>query len=199
MDNFWIWLKRANARAVFFCLLIALMTVTAWWGWKLTTPIRTTPSPATGIRHDRPTPGLGLLAYLRAQQTAGTSRAADLFTPADAPSSPIKPPKPEVSDPPPKPEAPVPVPKPTPTPTPRREIVRVTYRGLMVRGDGVPVALISDSRSGHSAFYAQGTNLFGLILTTIEAETLGMSLPDHSSITLKRGISQSLPETRHAN
>jgi len=198
MDNFWIWLKRANARAVFFCLLAALLVTTGWWTWKLTTPIRVAPPPATaGTAHDKGTPGLGILDYLQAQQVVGTNRADNLFFPAEA----------FVQAPPPasKPEQ-VDTPKQEPrkdpgktTPPRVTEMVTLTYRGLYVRGDGVTMASITDSKSQRTAFYSSGTNLFGVKITTIEAETLGVNPPDKPSVLLKRGIPQSFPENRHAD
>ncbi|MEI6787284.1 MAG: hypothetical protein WCL49_02280 [bacterium] len=197
MDNFWKWLKKANARTVFFCLLAALAVVTVWWGWKLTTPIWT-PPPATGAPRDQTTPGLGILTYLQDQQTLGTNRAASLFMPPETVQPPPKKQeKAEPANPPPKTEPnkdPVKSP-----PSPVQKTITLTYRGLYVRGDGVPVALITDSQNQRSTFYSAGSTLFGLILTTIEAETMGVKQPDQSSATLKRGVPQSFPENHHAN
>ena len=199
MDNFWKWLKKANARAVFFCLLAGLAAVTAWWAWKLITPIRVAPPPVTGVAHDKVTPSLGILAYLQAQQAEGTNRAANLFIPPEAFYQP--PPSPNNNSAPSNLQS-----KPEPrkasgqtVPVPVRKVVTLTYRGLCVRGDGVPMALIVDSKSQRAAFYPAGTNLFGLIFTTITAETLELKLPDQTSATLKRGVPQSFPEDRHAD
>jgi hypothetical protein len=196
MDNFWKWLKQANARAVFFCLLAALMAVTAWWGWKLMTPIGLVSPPVTGTPNELTTPGLGILAYLRAQQADGTNRAANLFTPPEgvsqSQSSQPKKDTPELSKPPSKPSM-------QPAPARPKEVITLTYRGLYMRGDGVPMALIFDSKSKKTSFYLTGTNLFGLVLTSIEAEALGADRPDQASVTLKRGVPQSFPESHHAD
>ncbi|MEI8139523.1 MAG: hypothetical protein WCI03_06620 [bacterium] len=196
MDNFWKWLKQANARAVFFCLLAALMAVTAWWGWKLMTPIGMAPSPVTGTTNELTTPGLGILAYLHAQQIEGTNRAANLFTPAEGFSqtqpSPPKKDNLELSNSPSKPSI-------QPTPAHPKENITLTYRGLYMRRDGVPMALIFDSKSKKTSFYPAGTNLFGMILTSIKEESLGVDRPDQASVTLKRGIPQSFLEIRHAD
>lgn len=201
MDNFWKWLKKANARAVFFCLLAGLAVVSAWWVWKLITPIRVVPPPVTGVTHNPATPSLGILAYLQVQQAEGTNRAANLFIPPEAfnqsPPSSNKKEKPEPSTSQSKPEPRKESVKTAPAPA--RELVTLTYRGLWVRGDGVPMALLADSKSRRTAFYPAGTNLFGLILTTITAETLGLKCPDQTSVTLKRGVPQSFPEDRHAD
>ena len=199
MDNFWKWLKKANARAVFGCLLAALLAVTAWWAWKLTTPIRMPPPPGMGTVQPQITPGLGVIAYLQAQQVAGTNRAANLFTPAESAtqSSSPKVGKTDPANPPPQPE-----PHKDPgksTPEHIKKTVTLTYRGLYVRGDGIPVALIADSHTKRTAFYTAGVNLFGVKLTTIEAETLGVTLPDQSTVALKRGVPQSFPEDNHAD
>ena len=192
MNNLWIGLRKANARAVFFCLLAALAVVTAWWAWKLNTPIRVTPSPVTITPQEPALPDLGLLAYLRAQQAIGTNRAASLFFPATSSPPPPSSVKPD------KPESPTPPPRKDPIkPAPAR--VTLTYQGLMMRADGIPMALITDSRSQHAAFYAQGTNLFSLIITSIEPESLGARLPDQSPATLKRGVPQSFPEKPNAD
>ncbi len=198
MDNFWIWLKKANARAVFFGLLAGLIVVTAWWAWKLTTPIRTAPLPAAGATHDAATPGLGILAYLQAQQANGTNDAANLFTPATGSTQSPSSPKREKADPV-KIQQSKPEPSKTPPPARVREVITLTYRGLYVRGDGVPMAMIADSKSRRAAFYSAGTNLFGLVLKTVEAEKVGMDGSDQSSIILKRGIPQAFEEGRHAN
>lgn len=194
MDNVWLGLKKANARAVFFCLLAALVAVTAWWVYKLTTPIRVAPPPITVAPQESTMPALGILSYLRAQQAVGTNRVASLFFPAEASvPSPAKQDKPDGPTPPPKQE---PHTKPV-KPAPAR--VTLTYQGLMIRGDGVPMALITDSKSRRAAFYAQGTNLFSLTITTIEPESLGARLPDQSPATLKRGVPQSFPEKPNAD
>ena len=202
MENFWKWLKQANARAVLFCLLAALLGVAVWWGWKLTTPIGIVVTPATGTLREQTTPGLNILAYLQAQQIAGTNRPANnLFFPAEAsnliPSVQPNKGKSEPANPPTNQE-----PRKDATlnkPARSQEILRLTYRGFFVQRDGVPMALISDSKNKRSAFYPAGTNIFGLTLKTIETESLGMTCPDHSTITLKRGVPLSIPEGRYAN
>jgi hypothetical protein len=61
------------------------------------------------------------------------------------------------------------------------------------------MAMVMDSRSRRSRFYIPGAVLFDLKVTTIEAESLGVSLPDHSSLILKRGRPQSVPEKHHVD
>jgi hypothetical protein len=159
------------------------------------------PPPVTGVTHNLATPSLGILAYLQVQQAEGTNRAANLFIPTEAfnksPPSSNKKETPEPSTSQPKPEPRKESVKTAPAPA--RVLVTLTYRGLWVRGDGVPMALLADSKSRRTAFYPAGTNLFGLILTTITAETLGLKCPDQTSVTLKRGVPQSFPEDRHAD
>jgi hypothetical protein len=181
---------------VFFCLLLALIGVAAWWTWKLMTPVQAPAAVASGTSGEQAGPGLGVLAYLEAQQTAGTNRASSLFIPADAAIQ--APPTVKPQD---KPEQPKVQPRTDPSPnterpTPPRvkETITLTYRGMYVRGDGVPMAMIGDSKSRRTAFYAAGTNLFGLKLVSMEAESLSVNQADQSSATLKRGIPQSFAE-----
>jgi hypothetical protein len=198
MDNFWKWLKQANARAVFFCLLVALVGVTAWWAWKLMTPIQATPPIAPGISQEQARPGLGILAYLQIQQAAGTNRAANLFFPPGALIRTPPPPTPPKPVPPTPPTAQI-TSKPPVKPVPVKATVTLTYRGRVMRRDGVPLALIADSKGLKPVFYEAGTNLFGLKITSIEEETLGVNLADQSSTTLERGIPQTFPESKHAD
>ncbi len=197
MDNFWIWLKKANARAVFFCLLAALLLVSAWWSWKLLTPIRMPPPPSTTApTQNLPPPSLGILAYLQNQQTVSTNRSANLFTPPESFNPPQSPPKnqnaPAAATAQAKPDSPKNTTKPPP-PRPK-ELITLTYKGMFIRGDGVHVALIADSKSNRASFYTPGKVLFGLKIMTIEAESLGASAPDLAEVKLKRGVSISFPE-----
>jgi len=166
-----------------------------YWAWKLTTPIWNLPHSA-GVTHDQAVASLGIITYLTNQQAIGTNRAASLFVTAEA-SSQTQPKKQENSNRSPKTE---PAKDPGKSPPPAvRKTITLTYRGLYVRGDRVTEALITDSQSQRSAFYPAESHLFGLILTSIEAETLGVKLPDQSSATLKRGVPQSFPGSPHAN
>jgi hypothetical protein len=199
MDNFWKWLKKANAQAVFFCLLAALAGVTAWWAWKLMTPLRADLTAVTAPAREQAAPGIGILACLREQQSARTNRAASLFIPpaafAQIPTSSRPPEKPAGTAPPPKPETRgVPV---NPPAERAKKTVTLTYRGMVMRRDGVPMAYVADSRTRRAAFYAAGSRFFGMELKRMEAETLEVILPDHSSATLKRGAPQSFPEEEH--
>ncbi len=198
MDNFWTWLKKANAKTVFFCLLIALAGVTAWWVWNLITPIRVEAHVATGSPQDQSGPSLGLIAYLQVQRVPETNVVTSLFNPPEELSQrAVKPrDKTEPSNPPSKMK-----PRKEPdkvAPARVKEVVTLTYRGMYVRGDGIPMALIQDSKSQQPSFYTAGTNLFGLKLKSIGNETLDVNLADESSATLLRGISQSFTEGKHA-
>ena len=199
MDNFWKWLKKANARAVFYCLLVALVGVVAWWTWKLMTPVRTTLPSMAGVGSEQPGPGLGLLAFMEAQQIAATNRAADLFAPPESFVPRAPPPQNVDSGEPPKGKAEPDKTPPKANPLRIKDIVQLTYRGMLVRDDGAPVALIWDSKTKGSSFYGVGTNLFGLKIRTVEAEALSVDTTDDSAATLKRGIPKSFSEGRHVD
>jgi hypothetical protein len=64
---------------------------------------------------------------------------------------------------------------------------------------GMAMASIADSKSQQTKFYALGAKLFDMMISTIQAETLGVNLPDQSSATLRRGVPQSFKENRHAD
>jgi hypothetical protein len=125
---------------------------------------------------------------------------ANLFTPPETPAPARKPHEKPASSPKIQPAAERPRNTPDkPAPARPREIVTLTYRGMYIRGDGIRMALIADSKSGRTSFYAAGTRLFGLTLQNVEAETLGVSLADNTPATLKRGIPQAFPEEQHAD
>jgi hypothetical protein len=198
MDNFWKWLKKANARAVFVCLVVALAGVTGWWVWKLATPVRAAMLVA-GAGPEQPGLPLGVLAFMESQKTSPTNRAGDLFTPPDSFHPPAPQPKPEPERQPPAPQ-PKPEPEkqpPKPVPQPVKEVTQLTYRGMMTRSDGTSAALLWDSKSKRAAFYPMGTNVFGLKLQTIEAEALSVDQADGSVTTLKRGVPRGFSEGRH--
>ena len=200
MDNFWKWLKKANARAVFYCLLVVLVGVIAWWTWKLMTPVRITLPGMPGVGSAEQTgPSLGLIEFMEAQKIVATNRAADLFaspesfvasTAAPKNVEPGEPPKTKV-----EPERPLP----KAAPPRAKDVIQLAYRGMIMRDDGAPVALIWDSKSKHASFYPVGTNLFGLKIRTVEAEALSVDTADDSAATLTRGIPKSFSEGRHAD
>lgn len=198
MDNLWKWLKKANARAVFFCLLVVLLAAIGWWAWKLMTPIRgVSPAPA-GMGKEPLFPRLGMLAFLEKQKTASENRPANLFSPADGASTIVTiPPSQGTVE---TPVRPPDSPPPTRVNPPRtRRLVTVTYRGMYTGSDGAAVALIEDSKSRRSSFYPVGASLFGLTVKSVRGETLTMTLDDGSDNDLKRGVPQSFPETSHVD
>lgn len=193
MDNFWTWLKKANARAVFLCLLVVLLGVTVKWVWRLMSPIQMIHAAPVGTGVDPTSRALGLLAFMKAQRAAGSDRAANLFfTPdslsqATAPAEPAEPVKPPDTV------------KNAKPPRPVKKTFTLTYRGLYTREDGTPMALIEDSRSKRSAFYAAGTNCFGFTLKSVAPETLNATANDGTDTALKRGVPQTFMESRHAD
>ena len=54
MDAFWKWLMRANARWVFYCALVALIPVIAWWTWKEFSPLEPRRPPASAFKNEPP-------------------------------------------------------------------------------------------------------------------------------------------------
>jgi hypothetical protein len=197
MDNFWKWLKKANARAVFFCLLAVLLGVVVKWTWKLMSPIQMTVSAPAGAGPDQAVRGLGLLAYLEAQREASTNRAPSLFFSPDSPLQAVSPPPAAgTAEPPRNTDNAKPV---KPPPRPVKQFVTLTYRGMYVGGDGAPMALIGDSKTGRATFYPLGASCFGLTLKKIEPETLSAGLTDGSDNELKRGVPQAFPEGNHVD
>lgn len=196
MDNLWKWLKKANARAVFYCLLVAFVGVAGWWTWKLLTPVRTSLPAMAGAGSEQAGPGLGLLTFMEAQRIAATNRAEDLFAPPDSFVASAPPPK--TNDPHETPRTKVEPEKAPPKPPPPRpkDRIQLAYRGMIARDDGTRVALIWDSKSKRAAFYPAGTNLFGIKIRAVEAETLSIGMADNSEATLKRGTTKSFSEGR---
>jgi len=211
MENFWKWLMRANARAVFLGSIVALVCVGAWWTWKELSPVayRFPPPPPGSVAP--PPAGLGVMAYLEQQAALAAAAPPDPFRLPTPPARPAVAPRRDgdVA----RPTAPSPAPpeqpraddaaRPHRTPVatapaqPARAksgSVALTYRGLFRRPDGRVVALIEDSKSRSSEFYAAGDALFGVQVGDIAEDHAEMIRADGSSVDLQLGEPASFRE-----
>lgn len=198
MENFWTWLKRANAKAVLGVAVAALLAVTGWWTYKAFAPIAFAPQAVHPVPPPKTAPPLGVLALLDLETKTKTAPAGtNLFAlpafllpkqepPAQKtePTTKIEPPAPKAEPPAPKVEPPKQKSVPTP---PRKNVVTITYRGLYHPSSGPDLVLIEDSNSRRSAYYPVGTNLFGWTIDKADMEELTLSDTNAVPATLGRG------------
>lgn len=199
MDNFWTWLKRANAKAVLGVAVVALVAVAGWWTWKAFRPVAFAPLAVHPVPPPKAAPPLGLLTYLtRESQSENHLAATNLFglptflKPKPEPT-PIKPDttavKPEPKQEPTPKQEPVPKsepPKPKSTP-PKKDAVTLTYRGLYQPSAGPTLVLIEDSNSKQSTYYPLGTNILGWTIGPATMEELSLTSTNAAVETLLRG------------
>lgn len=187
MDAFWKWLMQANARAVFGTGVVILLLVSGWWGVRLSAPVapigvNAAEAPDAGF------PGMGIGRFLDAELARSNSLPRNPFAPVPVYRKPDKPPDPippvatNVVVPPPSTNRPTR--PPPPPPPPPRDLVTLTYRGLLRRPDGKILAWVEDSKLQRSAFYARGDTAEGLVVIEIRESELVVRQPDGTPVRL---------------
>jgi hypothetical protein len=197
MDNFWTWLRRANARTVFLCALAGLVAVLVWWTGKALMPIELRTPIVPAAQAEKTRANLGLLAFLAGQTNTSRPQNNPFFNPHAFQPGPLEvavvaPTQPQVSP-------PVTTVSVSPPPPPKNNAISLTYRGMMTRSDGVIMALVEDSKSKLAAFYSADTNLFGMTIEKVTGEELVIGGTNRPTLTLKRGTPESLREAPHAD
>lgn len=206
MEAFWKWLMRANARALFLCALLGLVVIAAWWTWKELSPTDYTMPMPSSSSHPGAELDLGLLAFLDEQLAL-----ADLTPPQNPFTVVVKRPPVRVNETPPvqtteqppkqttttqttaaatQPTGPAGGDPPKPereTPPRRPETVRITYRGIFKRTDGIAVALVEDSKTKTTAFYESGHEVGGIKIGEIGKQELAIVQADGESVTVHIG------------
>jgi len=201
MEAFWRWLMRANARGVFGCALLALILVGGWWTWReLAGQDNEFQAPTAGLS-GKPPDYPHLLTFLDEHSPS------DLVDTVRNPFALSRPVRTKPRDPNPKPvfvpfvrPDPIPTPprRPTPPPRPRpprrptpppkpRDIVQLTYCGILKRTDGRKVALIEDSKTNRRSFYRLGSDVHGTRVADIGFDSVTLKLADGSTATLTLG------------
>lgn len=217
---------RTNARAVFLCSVLALLLVSAWWLWKLSAPVEKRVRVSRPAATSRPRPDLGLLAFLEAQLAMSSPEIPEspfLFpgakrpkkkppsqptkakpepqpkpAPAEKPPAAAAEPKKPAKDEPPQKAVAKPKPAPKKRPVVTSDPVRLTFRGFFKRTDGSTVALIEDSKTEESAFYAAEQDLYGVKIGAITRDHVTVELDDGSSVELGLGKPEIFDGGRHA-
>jgi len=193
MDAFWKWLIQANARAVLLAGVLILFLACGWWAWRLTTPPDSGAVPVSPPAEPPQKTSLGVLAFLDAELARSNSLPRNPFAPVPIVNRPQKPSdnQPPVPTPVPAPTTntvskPVPQKPPTETPPPRqKEIVSITYHGMLRRPDGRVLAWVENSKSGRSSFYAPGGKAELVTIGAIRESEVDVRLGDGSRITLR--------------
>jgi hypothetical protein len=210
MDNFWKWLMRANAHAVFFSALAGLLLVCGWWTWKELSPDQDVMPLTPSSSRDRAADGLGLTTYLDKEVDRDVAnlppdpfaydQSSKLFQPMVATQQ-----APVVvavkAPPPPAAHTPPAVKTHAPPAAPVRQLTALTYRGLMKRTDGRTLALVQDSKTGKTRFYQVGEKLdalSGIRIEKIDERTASVLDVAGQPIQLKFGEPVSFEEGRHA-
>lgn len=195
MVNFWRWMARANARAVFFCLLAGLLIVTAWWIYKEHAPTQVpTYVPAAPVK-DQSLVDLGVLAFINEQLAiAGKYVRRDPYFHEFEPRriSEVSAPGPlvEVVD------APVEPPRLSPPPPPSGpKMVTLLYHGMVVRPDGKTVAILENKDTGRSFSLTNGAVVGAYQVQNIAMKEIELSRSDGTPVILNLGSPQAIPES----
>lgn len=197
------WLRKANAKAVFTCLLISLLCVSGFWAYRLMSEIKK-PSlaPNSRSRNQKNLPlGVIALADTIGETIAESFPSVSPF--AGAPAVPRQRTRPQYTE----RKKPAlnsfldrfrkkePVEKPRIN---RPETVSLVYKGIFKRSDGVSMALIENSKSGRSSFYKSDGDIFGMTVSGIEAETVEIIQENGDPVVLQRDQSAVFVEGKHA-
>jgi hypothetical protein len=199
------WLKKANAKAVFACLLASLIAISSIWTLRLMSEVRTPRIIASNQGRKKTMLPLGILDLVASIEQTVVDSFPSVSPFAGAPAQPNrknpreKRPRDEpkhsffnrFTRPPKRTNAP-PV-----NVVQKPETVSLIYKGVFRRSDGVTMALIEDSKSGRSRFYGAGADVFGMTLKGVEMETIEISQEDGDPIELKRDLSAVFVEGKY--
>ncbi len=194
MDSVRKWLMRANALAVFTAGLIALGLQIAWLIWRETRPARVEISPSSVRPRSQTDESLGLLAFLDAVAEPRVSSGNPFLNPRPERPPIIRPSRPPPNSEPLPPRPPAP---PPPPPPPKREMIRLTYRGLFQNSAAETSALIEDSKHRRRSFYHVGETLFGMRVQDIRMLELLLRPPEGEIVILKLGEPYEFEERPH--
>jgi hypothetical protein len=202
MQNILKWLKQANAKTTLALAVCVLFATAAFSAWQFVSPADSEEEDETGANRVPPpstTPTLiGLVKHVNRRLNAEITIPVNPFSPslgsAGAPPNRIRNPNPAdpqnpnsgwktqgggtsgtggtttgIKDPavPPKPPAPV-----------------FSYKGYMTRPDGTPLALIHNSATGATRFYAANETLADVLFTAVSHESLTLTFPNGDEHTL---------------
>lgn len=205
MDAFWKWLMRANARGVLIGGVIVLLLVCCWWGWREFTPLESEKAMKRKRGSEDPRDGLGIISFLDDQLSArfNVSEKNPFFTrvlpsPPEMPpvlpevgigEAPVPPMMPERGRPTRRPFARLtkPVVPVVPKPEPKGEVVTLEYKGIFKRSDGRTLALLRDSKSESSRFYAVGADLHGMKVAQFSQNRISIVRHDGTMAGVKLG------------
>ncbi len=198
------WLRKANAKAVFVCLLVSFLGVSAFWGYRLMSEVKKpTITPNSRSRSQKNLPlGVIALADSVGRTISESFPSASPF--AGAPATPRRRTRPEYTE---RKRPPINSfldrfrNRPADTDQPhinRPETVSLVYKGIFKRSDGVKMALIENSKSGRSSFYKSDSDIFGMTVKAIEAETVEILQENGEPVVLDRDHSAVFVEGQHA-
>ncbi len=199
------WLKKANAKSVFACLLASLIAVSSLWTVRLMSEVRKSGITASSRGRNKILLPLGILELVKSVEQTIDDSFPSVSPFAGAPALARRQHIPRQkkpnnrsssfldrfrNKPPPK--------KPKNNAQNRPETVSLVYKGIFKRSDGVTMALIEDSKSGRSRFYGTDADVFGMTVRGIESETIEIIQEDGAPIELTRDLSAVFVEGKHA-
>ncbi|MBA4389083.1 MAG: hypothetical protein C0404_13965 [Verrucomicrobia bacterium] len=182
MDNFWKWLIKANARAVFVCALLVLLLVIAWYAWRVTRPVAFESLPQSPQTGERNRPRLGIIAYLDQQYDENKMPAGrnPFAAPPAQPVTNVVVVVPETNT---TATSKPPVKKPDP---PRKvDVLNITFRGYMKRTDGKEIVFIEDSKSKAQKPCVLNDKVHGITITGVGLTEVKGQLEGGGDIILK--------------
>lgn len=200
-----------NARTVFGWSLAALLLIAGGWAWRESSPpdykLRISKGAAGG---DKRAIRLGVLDYVAREAARTSEDVPTLFRgpygygylaqkpidikPVEVKPGEVKPGEVKPGEAKPgegnpgevKPPAGIKPPVAV-KPPPVRETVALTYRGLLRRPDGKEVALVQNTKTRRSGFYAVGETVSGIKVVTIRTDDLEVQGTDGATIKLILG------------
>jgi len=195
MDRFWSMLARLNARAVLYATvagLLCALTLQGYraWRWRRCAVCGSGTRPAESARPRQQSVPAVIRAELIPRSDAesvspfwSSTLDAILARVSKQPAAPA-----------PRPAPPEPV-----VPKPREErVLKVLYRGMLLGTDGQRLALLEESTTKASGFYAVGDRIAGLRVESIETARVALVLRDGATLELTPGREQTVKETGHA-
>lgn len=206
------WLKKANAKSVFACLLASLIAVSSLWTVRLMSEVRKSGITASSRGREKILLPLGILELVESVEQTIDDSFPSVSPFAGAPALARrkhiprqKKPKNSTSsflnrfrnEPPQKPKNNARN-RPKNNVQNRPETVSLVYKGVFKRSDGVTMALIEDSKSGRSRFYGTDADVFGMTVRGIALETIEIIQEDGAPIELTRDLSTVFVEGKHA-
>lgn len=202
---------RANARAIFGGAVVGLVLVTGWWTWREIAHEEEVSTNTSIASIEKPQPDIGLVAFMD-KQLEGYS--------APLPANPFFADQPEkndnrnrkapaddevfdpAADPPDDPQNNKPknnnpnVPR---QPEKKKEVVSLTYRGMVKLSDGKLMAVVQDTMTKQTKFYDIHSEIFGMSIKALAEREATITDSVGAEVLLPFGTPVKFEDGKHAD